>query len=546
MKIVIIGGVAAGMSCAARLRRLDEGAQIVVFDKGEHVSFANCGLPYHMSGVIEKRDALLLQTPQTLKQSLNLDVRILCEVTAIDRKARTVAVREVRTGRVYQESYDKLVLALGARGLRPPLPGLDHPAVHELRTIEDLSAIMERLETGTKRAVVMGGFIGLESAENLRRRGLAVTLVEKMPQIMGPLDPEMAQYVKEHLVQQGITVITGCGVTGFAEAAGAVRVSLEDGRSLEADLVVLAIGAVPNSGLAKAAGLAVGPFGGIAVDARMRTEDPDIYAAGDAVETFEFVSGKPCYIPLAGPANRQGRLVADQIAGRDQQYQKTQGTALIQLFDLAVGVTGLNEKALKRAGVPYRKIYLHPTGHAGYYPGSRPMHFKLLFAPDGKAILGAQIVGHDGVDKRIDVIATAMRGNLGVFDLEHLELGYAPQFGSAKDPINMAGFIASNLVHGDVDFWYPEEYPAATAGMVLADVRPKADYDAWHIPGAEHLPLGELRKKVETLDKGREYRVYCKVGLRSYLAYRILRQHGFKVKTLAGGGDLFRAVHPAQ
>lgn len=545
MNVVIIGGVAAGMSCAARLRRLDEQAKIVVFEKDEYVSFANCGLPYHVGGVIEDRDDLLLQTPQSLKASLNLDVRPFSEVTAIDRAAKQVSVTERKTGKRYTESYDKLVLAMGARALRPPLPGLDHPAIHELRNVADMDAILVRLGQGAKRALVMGGFIGIEAAENLVRRGLAVTLVEKMPQIMGPLDPEMARLVQGELEKNGVTVITGCGVAGFADAGGAVRATLEDGRTLEADLVVLAIGSAPASDLAQAAGLTLGASRGIAVNDRMQTSDPDIYAAGDVVETREFVSGRPSIIPMAGPANRQGRLVADQIAGRDIRYRGTQGTALIQVFALSAGLTGLNEKALAKAGLAYRKVYLHPNGHAGYYPGTKPMHIKLLFTPDGNTILGAQICGYDGVDKRIDVIATAMRGGLGVFDLEHLELGYAPPYSSAKDPVNMAGFIAANLVRGDVVFWYAEEYPAKTAGAVLLDVRGKAEFEAWHIPGAVNVPLPALRAAVGTLDKSREYRVYCKVGFRSYLAYRILAQQGFKAATLAGGGELFRAVHPS-
>ncbi len=544
MKVVIVGGVAAGMSCAARLRRLDEQAQIVVLEKDEYVSFANCGLPYHIGGVIADRDDLLVQTPQSLKGSLNLDVRPFSEVTAIDRAAKHVSVKERKTGKTYFESYDKLVLATGARGLRPPLPGLAHPAIHELRTVADMDAILARLGQGAKRAVVMGGFIGVEAAENLVRRGLEVTLVEKMPQIMGPLDPEMAAYVQGELETNGVRVVTGCGVSGFADAGGAVHVTLEDGRSLESDLVVLAIGSVPNSDLARAAGLTLGRSQGVVVNDRMQTSDPDVYAAGDVVETREFVTGAPAFIPMAGPANRQGRLVADQIAGRDLRYRGTQGTAMIQVFKMSAGLTGLTEKALKRAGVAYRKVYLHPNGHAGYFPGTQALHFKLLFSPDGKAILGAQICGYDGVDKRIDVIATAMRGGLGVFDLEHLELGYAPPYSSAKDPVNMAGFIASNLLRGDVAFWYAEEYPEKTTGTVLLDVRGKGEFEAWHIPGAVNLPLPALRAACGALDPSREYRVYCKVGFRSYLAYRILAQHGFKAATLAGGGELFRVMYP--
>lgn len=544
MKVVIIGGVAAGMSCAARLRRLNEQAQIVVFEKGEHVSFANCGLPYHIGGVIVERDDLLVQTPASLRASLNLDVRVLTEVTAIDRAAHQVTVRELRTGRTYAEAYDKLVLAPGARSLRPPLPGLDHPAIFELRNLADMDRILARIQAGATRAVVMGGYIGIEAAENLRRRGLEVTVLEKMPQLMGPLDPEMAQLLQEELVRHGVCVHTGCGVTGFTDRQGAVVVQAEGGTTFEADFVVFALGSLPQAALAQAAGLTLGPLGGILVNDQMQTADPDIYAGGDAVECKEFVSGKSAYIPLAGPANRQGRIMADNLCGRDSRYRGTQGTSVLQVFDLTVALTGLNEKALCKAGIPYRKVYLSPLGHAGYYPGSAPMRCKLLFAPDGNRILGAQIVGHDGVDKRIDVLATAMRGNLGVWDLEHLELAYAPPYGSAKDAVNMLGFAACNLLRGDVAFWYAEELPHLPPDAVLLDVRGPAEFAAWHIPGATNLPIGKLRAQIGTLDKTRPYFVYCKVGLRSYLAYRILKQLGFEVKTLSGGTDFFRAVYP--
>ena len=544
MKIIIIGGVAAGMSCAARLRRLDEHAQIIVFEKDEHVSFANCGLPYHIGGVIKERARLLVQTPESLKSILNIDVRIFSMVTAIDPAAKKVTIQESRTNRVYEETYDKLVLAPGAKSLRPPLPGLNHPAIFELRNIADMDGIIARLATGAKHAVVMGGYIGIEAAENLRLRGLDVTVVEKMPQLMGPLDPEMAQLLQDELSRHGVRVLIGCGVTGFEDRGGRVAVKLERGEPIEADLVVFALGSQPNTDLAKAAGLKLGPRGGIAVDDHMRTSNPDIYAGGDAVESADTVSGLPVYIPMAGPANRQGRIIADNICGRDSRYRGTQGTAILKVFDLAVAMTGLNEKTLQQTGMPYRKIYVSPSGHAGYYPGTFPMLFKLLFAPDGKRILGAQIVGRDGVDKRIDVIATAMRGNLGVWDLEHLELAYAPPYGSAKDPINMAGFVACNLLRGDMDLWYTEEFACLPKDVTLVDVRPKADFDLWHIPGAVDLPLGQLRAQLATLDKSRTYYAYCKVGLRSYLAYRILKQNGFKVKNLAGGIDVFRLFHP--
>jgi len=538
MKIVIVGGVATGMSCAARLRRLDEHAQIVVFERGEYVSFANCGLPYHMGGVIRDRERLLVQTPESLKASLNLDVRVFTEVTAVERTAKKVTVRDVRTNRTYEEAYDKLVLAPGARSLRPPLPGLDHPAIFELRSISDMDRILARMGTGARRAVVMGGYIGIEAAENLRLRGLEVTVVEKMPQLMGPLDPEMARFLQEELERHGVRVWTGCGVTGFQDRNGEVMVQTEHG-AIESDLVIFALGSLPNADLGKAAGLQLGAFGGIVVNEQMQTSDPEIYAGGDAVETQDFVSGRATYIPMAGPANRQGRIIADNLCGRDSRYRATQGTAVLKVFDLTVAMTGLNEKALHKAGLTYRKVYLSPSGHAGYYPGTAPMRFKLLFTPDGKRILGAQIVGRDGVDKRIDVIATAMRGNLGVWDLEHLELAYAPPYGSAKDAVNMAGFAACNLLRGDVELWYAEEFDQLPPGAVLLDVRGPSEFADGHIPGAVNLPVGQLRAGHGTLDKSRAYYVYCKVGLRSYLAYRILKQHGFQAKTLSGGTDFF-------
>jgi NADPH-dependent 2,4-dienoyl-CoA reductase/sulfur reductase-like enzyme/peroxiredoxin family protein/rhodanese-related sulfurtransferase/TusA-related sulfurtransferase len=545
MKIVIVGGVAAGMSAAARLRRLDEQAEIVVFEKDEHVSFANCGLPYHIGGAIAHRHSLLVQTPESLKTTLNLDVRIFSEVVAIDRAGRTVRVRETRTGRTYDEPYDKLVLTPGAKSIRPPMPGLEHPAIFELRNIADMDRIVAKVKAGAKRAVVMGGYIGIEAAENLRQRGLEVVLVEKMPQIMGPLDPEMAHYLQEQLELHGIQVLTQAGVTGFRDEGGQVTVLLETGIHIVTDLVVFALGSTPNTDLAKAAGLQLGSRGGIAVNEHMQTSDANIFAGGDAVETVEFVSGQPVYIPMAGPANRQGRMIADNLCGRDSRYRGTQGTSVLKAFDLTVATTGLNEKVLKRAGIPFRKIYVHPFGHASYYPGTAQMHIKLLFSPDGKRILGAQIAGYDGVDKRIDVLATAMRGGLGVWDLEHLELAYAPPYGSAKDPVNMAGFTACNLLRGDVEFWYAEEFGALPANAVLLDVRTPNEFSAWHIPGAVNVPLGTLRTKADSLDHAKSNFIYCKVGLRSYLAYRILKQRGFTAKTLAGGGDIFRAVHPA-
>ncbi len=544
MRVLIVGGVAAGMSAAARLRRLDEKAEIIVFEKDEFVSFANCGLPYHIGGTIAKRRSLLVQTAESLRESLNIDVRIFNKVTAIHPEAHLVEVEDVRSGVKSIEKYDKLILAPGAKALRPPMPGLDHPAIHELRNIADMDGILAALRAGAKRAVVMGGFIGIEAAENLRERGLEVIIVEKMPQLMVPLDPEIAFFVQDELERHGVKVLTGAAVSGFRDEEGRVIVMLENGVHIETDLVVFALGSTPFSDLAAAAGLKLGARGGIVVDAQMRTSDPDIYAAGDVIETPDFVTGNPSYVPLAGPANRQGRIAADAICGRDSAYRGTQGTSVLKVFDLTVATTGLNEKSLKRAGTEYSKVYLHPFGHVTYYPGTAQMHFKLLFCPNEKKIFGAQIAGYDGVDKRIDVVATAMRGNLTVADLEHLELAYAPPYGAAKDPVNMAGFIAMNMLRGDIRFWYSEDYDSLPPEAVILDVSTRNEFINWRLPNAINIPIGELRDQVETLDPDKVYHLYCKIGVRSYFAHRILAQNGIKSKTLAGGSDILKAMRP--
>ena len=545
MKIVIVGGVAAGMSAAARARRLSEKAEIVVLERSHYVSFANCGLPYHIGGDIKDRDQLLLQTPQTLAETLNLDVRTGHEVITINRNDQTVTVRELTTGRQYIEAYDKLVLCPGASPIRPNLPGIDHPRIFTLRNIEDMDVIKTIIDKGIKQAVVIGGgYIGVEMAENLRHRGLGVTLVELADQIMPPLDQEMARDLQYHLEYHGVQLRLGTAAASFADAEGNVTVTLQDGTELLADFVLLAVGVRPEVGLVKGTGLTLGPCGGILVNAHMQTSDSNIYAAGDAVEVTDTITGDPALIALAGPANRQGRIVADHISGRDSAYTSTQGTAIVKVFEMTGGGTGASEKTLKRKNMLYHKIYIHPSGHASYYPGTTSMHIKLLFAPvDGK-ILGAQIVGYDGVDKRIDVFATAIRAGMTVYDLEELELAYAPPYGSAKDPVNMAGFVASNFLKGDIDFWYAEEYPAAIQGGVVIDVRGATEYQAWHVPDAINIPLGQLRSQLDSLPHDKPIFLYCRVGFRSYLAHRILVQSGFnKVKTLAGGSKTFCSYH---
>lgn len=549
MKLVIIGGVAGGASAAARARRLSEEAEILILERDEYVSFANCGLPYHIGGDIKERAALLLQTPESLKTSLNLDVRTGHEVLAIDRTNKFVTVRNRTSGEEYRERYDKLVLCQGANPVRPPLPGIDHPRLFTLRNIPDMDAIKAVVDQGAQSAVVIGGgYIGVEIAEALRQRGLQVDLVEMLTQVVPPLDAEMARDLAYHMESHGVTLHLGVTAQSFADIEGRLQVTLSDGVTLLSDLAIMAVGVRPASNLAREAGLELGPRGGIKVDPHQRTSDPDIYAAGDMVEVTDTVTGEPAVIPLAGPANRQGRIVADHIFGRASAYRSTQGTAILKVFEMTGGCTGASEKTLRRANIPFQKIYIHPSGHAGYYPGTAPMHLKLLFAPESGRILGAQVVGYDGVDKRLDVFATAIRAGMTVYDLEHLELAYAPPYGSAKDPINMAGFVASNLLRGDVKFWYAEEYPEKTANGTIIDVRSEEEYAAWHMPEAINIPVGVLRSRVDKLldnpDRSQPLFLYCRVGFRSYLAYRILHQAGYtNLATLAGGSKTFTCFH---
>ncbi len=548
MKIVIVGGVAAGMSAAARLRRLDEQVEIVVLDRDRYVSYANCGLPYHIGGEIVEREKLLVVTPDHLRATLHIDLRTEHEVTAIDRANQQIEVLDHSSGDRYHERYDRLVLAQGGDPLRLPIPGVEHPRIYVLRNIPDMDAIKAEVDGGAQRAVVIGGsYIGVEIAEALRHRGLDVQLVELQEQVMPPLDLEMATDLRYHMESHRVTLHLGTSAKAFRDYAGQVLVDLASGETLLADLVVMAVGVRPAAGIATAAGLELGPRGGIKVDPHMRTSDPQIYAAGDMVEVLDTVTGEPTIIPLAGPANRQGRIVADHIAGKDSAYSSSQGTAIVKVFEMTAGATGASEKVLTRLNRPFRKIYIHPAGHASYYPGTAPMHIKLIFEPENGKILGAQIVGYDGVDKRLDVFATAIRAGMTVFELEHLELAYAPPYGSAKDPVNMAGFVASNMLRGDVEFWYAEEYPEHTQDGTIIDVRGPAEYDEWHLPEAINVPLQELRERaseVAAAANGGPVRVYCRVGFRSYLAYRLLRQYGLEqVSTLAGGSRTFTCYH---
>lgn len=554
MKLVVIGGVAAGASTAARARRLDEQAEIVVFEKSHHVSFANCGLPYHIGEVITDRSRLLLQTPQSLRESLNIDVRIATEVLSIDRVGKTVTVKNLDSGEEYQERYDKLALCMGADAIVPQLPGIDLPGIHVLRRIGDMDQIKAELDAklaagGSKpvSAVVVGaGYIGLEMAENLKHRGASVEVVERANQILPPLDKEMSVPVEQHLRSRGVGLQLGASVAAFAQLPGetALTVELDNHKVLKADLVILAAGVRPNVALATAAGIELGQRGGIRVDTHMQTSDPNIWAAGDGVETPNTVLGTAGLAPLAGPANRQARVAAENICGRTTEYKSTQGTSIVKVFDMVAGGTGATEKQLKTAGISFESIHVHPSGHAGYYPGTAMMHLKVIFDPQTGQLLGAQASGFDGIDKRLDVLAVAVRQKMTVFDLEEQELAYAPPFGSAKDPINMAGFVAANVVRGDLKIWKSEDYPENIRGMRLIDVRTPEEYGIWHMPGAENVPLANIRAASAEWNKDDAIRLYCAVGFRSYLANRALVQRGFtNVATLSGGSTTLKFFH---
>jgi len=536
-RIVIVGGVAGGASAAARARRLSEEASIVLFERGPYVSFANCGLPYHIGGVITDRSRLLLQTPTSLKARFEIDVRVDTEVIAIDAGSQHVVARNLKTGAETREPYDALVLSPGAEAIRPPVPGIQHERIFTLRNMGDMDAILGTVtKAGVTRALVVGaGYIGLEMAEQLRHRGLEVVLVERLPHVLGVADTEMTFPLHEELTRQGVDLRLGRAVAAFEPAGDALVAVLDNGDRISCDLAVMSVGVKPEIRLAREAGLAIGSTGGILVDDQMRTSVPGIYAVGDAVEVREFVSGDQALIPLAGPANRQGRIAAEVILGRDSRYKATQGTAICKVFDLTFAMTGLSEAMLQKKGMAYQRIYVHPADHATYYPRAHDVTLKLLFEPQNGRILGAQAVGMAGVDKRIDVIAVAQRGGLTVFDLEDLELCYAPPFGSAKDVVNMAGFVASNVVRGDMGIWEPEELSTLTDDQILIDVRNPQEHAQGSIPGSICVPVDSLRERLNDLPKDKEVLVFCQVGVRAYIAARLLIQHGFKVRNLSGG-----------
>ena len=552
MKVIVIGGVAGGASCAARLRRLDENAEIIMVERGPYVSYANCGLPYHVGGVIEREESLIVFNEQMFRASFNIDVRTNCEAVAISPKEKTVTLRDVESGKESTESYDKLVLSPGAASVRPPLPGIDLPGIFHVRTVPDARKIREWIEKGspflagmdqysgfqtvrakTRAVVVGGGFIGLEMVENLVHRGFEVTLVEMADQVLPPVDREHARVVEAHLEKHGVRLALDDGVAGFKQAAnGCIDVETQSGKTYPADIVILALGVRPDTTLAKVAGLEIGERGGIRVDDQMHTSDPDIFAVGDAVEVKDFVTGQWSLIALAGPANRQGRIAADVIVGRDSRFRGTQGTSIIGLFGASIAWTGTSEKALKRAGdTDYEKIYLYPNSHAGYYPGAKPIAMKVLFRKSDGKLLGAQALGRNGVDKRISTMAALIQMGATVYDLEETELCYAPAFGSAKDPVNFAGMIAADVLRDDMPI---SHWSTAKDGFLL-DVRDPVELAGESVPEAVNIPLGELRSRLDELPRDKEINVICRSGQRAYYATRILLQNGFKVKNISGG-----------
>ncbi|MFZ3441701.1 FAD-dependent oxidoreductase [Vibrio harveyi] len=556
-KIVIIGGVAGGASAAARARRLSEDAEIIMFERGPFVSFANCGLPYHIGGDIQERSKLLLQTPESFLARFNVDVRVMNEVVSINRQDKTVTVKNLLDGSEYQESYDFLLLSPGAGPVVPPIPGIDNPLTHSLRNIPDMDRIIKTIETNKVEhaTVVGGGFIGLEMMEAFHQLGVKTTLVEMADQVMTPVDREMAGFAHAEIREKGIDLRLSVALSSVEYVAnqsvanteageddthqhlqGKLTLSLNNGDQLDTDILIMAIGVRPETKLAQEAGLQIGALGGIYTNEYMQTSDPSIYAVGDAVEEKDFVTGEQTLVPLAGPANRQGRMAADNMLGRQETYQGTQGTAICKIFDLAVASTGKNEKQLKRDNITYEKVYVHTASHASYYPGAETVSFKMLFDPATGKILGAQAVGKDGVDKRIDVMAVAQRAGMTVEQLQHLELTYAPPYGSAKDVINQAAFVANNIMKGDATAIHFDEIDNLSEDQVLLDVRNPGELESvGFIEGAINIPVDQLRQRMNELPKDKEIVIYCQVGLRGNVAYRQLVNSGFKARNLLGG-----------
>lgn len=544
-KILIVGGVAGGAGTAARLRRLDENARIILFERGSYISFANCALPYYIGGEITDKNALTVQTVQSFTARFNVDVRIHSNVTAIHPDTKTVSVHDTQNNRVYEESYDSLVLSPGAEPVRPPIEGIQSERVFTLRSIPDTFAIKEFIEKKHARsaAIVGGGFIGIEMAENLKRAGLEVTLIEMADQVIAPVDYDIACEVHAHLQEKGVRLQLNSALSSVSDTGSALDIQLTSG-NVKADMMILAIGVNPESALAHAAGLKLSLKGAIVVDEHMRTSDPSIYALGDAVQIKDFVSEQDGYVPLAGPANKQARIVADVICGVPSSYCGTQGSSIIKAFDLTVGATGINEKTAKRLGIAYEKSFTYSSNHASYYPGAQNMSIKTLYDPQSGSILGAQIVGREGVDKRLDVFATAIRAQMKAADLAQLELSYAPPYNSAKDPVNIAGFVIENIRSGRMNIFHWHDVKALTADdtLTLLDVRTPAEYERSHVKGWLNFPLDDIRKRLGELDKTKPVYLMCQIGLRGYIASRILVQHGFTVYNLSGGYRLYDLV----
>lgn len=539
MRLIIIGGVAGGASAAARARRLSESAEIILFERGPYISFANCGLPYYIGGDIKNKDDLIVTSVDMLRTRFNIDVRINTEITHINVADKTVTAYNHADGTTYTEKYDKIVLAPGAEPIKPPMEGIDLPGIYSLRTIPDMDRINQAIGSEPRRVTIVGaGYIGLEMAEALVHRGCDVRIVEAMPQVMPPFDPDMATMLQSKLTNKGVMVLLNTMVTGFEQTEHGISITISPGRKISqtkkimTDIVVLSVGVRPETKLAQEAGLEIGSTGAIKVNGSMQTSNQDIYAVGDAVEVKHLPLNIPARIPLAGPANRQGRIAVDNIFGRSSTYRGTQGTSIVRLFDLTAASTGANEKQLRHHNINFEKIYVHPKDHAGYYPGASGMTIKLLFSLDDGSVLGAQIVGEDGVDKRIDVFSMAIQANMTVYDLEEVELAYAPPFGSAKDPVNMAGFVAANTLRGDQPVTHVYTVPE---DAFILDVRTPAEYAKGAVPGAKSIPLHELRSRLNEIPKDKPVISYCHAGLRSYVAVRILKNNGYDVYNLSGG-----------
>lgn len=546
-KIIIVGGVAGGATAAARIRRLDEQAEIIVFERSGFVSYANCGLPYYIGGVIQDKEELTLQTPENFRERFRIDVRVRHEVTALHPDKKTVSVKNLKTGEEFEENYDKLLLSPGARPVQPNLPGVGIDNLFTLRTVEDTLRIREFvLKEKTKSAVLAGGgYIGLEVAENLRELGMDVTIVQRPNQVLNPLDYEMATFVHAKMREKGIHLVLGHSVEGFEQKDGKTMVILKDGEPLKTDMVILAIGVAPDTHLAKEAGLTLGIKNSIVVNERMETSVPDIYAVGDAVEVHHRITGQKALISLAGPANKQGRIAADNICGGNSSYKGSQGSSVIKIFDMTVATTGLNEQAAKQAGIDCDKVYLSPASHASYYPGGTMMTMKVLFEKETYRLLGAQIIGYDGVDKRIDVLATAMAAGMSALELQDLDLAYAPPYSSAKDPVNMAGFMIDNIETGTLKqfFWDEVGELPDDGSVVLLDTRTTEEYGRGHINGFVNIPLDELRERIGEIRRGLPVYVMCQSGLRSYLSCRILAQNGFDCYNFSGGYRLYETIY---